>query len=107
MSDVERMADRLVMIHDAQLWLDSAVDEVREGYCLALLPADLPDARSRLLAIDSCLSVRERDGGWRAIFASPPERCEAMLTETLGEPRIRCVKVGLEEMFIELVGGGS
>ncbi len=107
MSDVERMASRLLMIHDAQVWIDSAVADVREGYCLALLPADLPDARARLLSLEGCLCARERDGAWRAIFERDPDECTALLARELDVPGARCVRVGLEEMFIELVGGGS
>jgi len=107
MADVERMASRLVMIHDGQLWIDSAVDDVREGYCLALVPDDGVDMHGRLLATAGCLSVRQREGSYRAVFERGADECEALLNRELGDGRARCMRVGLEEMFIELVGGRS
>jgi ABC-2 type transport system ATP-binding protein len=107
MADVERMASRLVMIHEGQLWIDSAVDDVREGYCLALVPGGDADMRRRILALPGCLSVREREGAYRAVFESDADACAALLARDLGEPDARCMRVGLEEMFIELVGGRS
>ncbi len=107
MADVERMASRLVMVHDGQLWIDSAVDDVREGYCLALVPVRGTDLHNKLLALPGCLSVRERDGTFRAVFECESEACRAQLVQDLEDPNVQCLSVGLEEMFIELVGGRS
>jgi ABC-2 type transport system ATP-binding protein len=107
MTDVERMASRLVMIHENQLWLDSAVDEVKEGYCLALLPGSAADSASQLLSLNGCLSARQRDGAWRAVFEMDPEKCTALLQRERNDASIRCARVGLEELFIEMVGGQS
>jgi ABC-2 type transport system ATP-binding protein len=105
MTDVERLASRLVMLHDGQKWIDSALDDVREGYCLALAPSDQV-AAADLLARPNCLSARERDGTVRAIFELEPERCHRTLSRDLGLADLRCLPLPLEEMFIELVGGG-
>jgi ABC-2 type transport system ATP-binding protein len=107
MADVERMASRLVMLHEGQKWIDSALDDVREGYCLALVPRNAGKTTQDLLAQSSCLSAREREDAVRAVFELDPEACRTQLERAFGVDGIRCVSLPLEEMFIELVGGRS
>jgi len=107
MTDVERMASRLLMLHEGQLWIDSELDDIREGYCLALLPADTPRAGDMLLAQPRCLCVRERPDAVRAVFEMGPEECRSYLARDLDLPDVTCRPLPLEEMFIELVGGTS
>lgn len=107
MNDVERMASRLLMLHEGQIWIDSELDEIREGYCLALLPAGMSRARENLLAHPRCLCVRERTDAVRAVFEMGAEDCRAHLAQELGLDVVNCRPLPLEEMFIELVGGTS
>jgi ABC-2 type transport system ATP-binding protein len=107
MTDVERMAGRVVLIHEGRLLLDRQLDDLRENHCLALLPGGPGVARERLLAADSCLGVRERGGEMHAIFRLEPGACAALLERELGITGGRCATIGLEDMFIELVGGNS
>jgi len=110
LTDVERMADRLVMLHDGRVLLDSDLDTLRESYALALLPAASANGRvtrERLLALDGCLAVRERPEGLRAVFALAPEETADRLGADLGVRDAPCHRIGLEEMFVELVGGRS
>jgi len=107
MTDVERMASRLVMIHEGQKWIDSAVDDVREGYCLVLVPHDAGLGATQLLQIDGCLCVRERSDALHAVFEMEPAGCEKVLRRQLDLRDLRCTSLALEEMFIELVGGRS
>ncbi len=107
MTDVERMASRLLMLHEGQIWIDSELEDIREGYCLALLPADMPQAGAQLLAQPRCLCVRERTDAVRAVFEMGPDECRAHLSRELGFDHANCRPLPLEEMFIELVGGMS
>ncbi|MBA4377319.1 MAG: ABC transporter ATP-binding protein [Gemmatimonas sp.] len=107
MTDVERMASRLLMLHDGQVWIDSDLDAIREGYCLALLPAGTPDARRLLLGHGRCLCVRERPDAVRAVFEMGAEECRAALADAPGLEGASCRPLSLEDMFIELVGGAS
>ncbi len=106
MTDVERLASRLVMLHEGQKWIDSSLDDVREGYCLVLTPATSNVTSQRLLAHGKCLSAREREGTVRAVFELHADSCEHTLARDLGLGDVRCHSLPLEEMFIELVGGG-
>lgn len=107
MTDVERMAGRVVLIHEGKLLLDRQLDDLRESHCLALVPEGPGATRERLLAGDGCLGVRERGGEMHAIFRLEPGACAALLERELGIAGARCATIGLEDMFIELVGGDS
>lgn len=105
MNDVERMASRLLMLHEGSLWIDSDLDAIREGYSLALLPADLPDARTRLMALETCLCVREAADAVRAVFELGADECRSTLAALGDLPPALCKPLPLEEMFVELAGG--
>lgn len=107
MSDVERLADRIVMIEGGRVLLDNGLDELREGFALAMVPrAACPD-RGRLLAIEGCLGVRERPDAWHAVLRLSPAEARALLEERLGLADASCRSIGLEDMFVELAGGQS
>jgi len=105
MSDVERMADRVVMLAEGQVRLDSAMDALRERYALALVPCqDDSDVVEQLKGVEGCLVARRRMGTARAVFALEPDACEARVRAAVSERAVRVTSVGLEEMFIELLG---
>jgi ABC-2 type transport system ATP-binding protein len=105
MTDVERMADRVVMIHEGQVLVDCPLDTLREEHSLALVPRDSGVSRSRLLDLAHCLGVRERPDSLHAVFRLGPEGTSAVLEKELGVAGARCTRIPLEEMFIELAGG--
>jgi ABC-2 type transport system ATP-binding protein len=105
MADVERVAGRVVMIHAGCLLLDHALDELREAFCLALVPDASDDSAPRLRKLETCLTVRERGDGLHAILQLDPERGRDVLERELGIRDARCTTIALEDMFVELVGG--
>lgn len=107
MSDVERLADRIVMIHEGRVLLDTALDELRENYSLAMVTPNGEVSRDRLLALEGCIGVRDRFGDLHAVFEMEPDRVETLLSGELGLENTRCTRIALEEMFIELAGGRS
>jgi ABC-2 type transport system ATP-binding protein len=107
MTDIERLAGRLLMVHEGQIWIDSDVDSIREGYCLALLPVSDATSGETLLSLDNCLCVRERDGVMRAVFEASQDRVRQSLGASVPQDALRISVLDLEEMFIELVGGAS
>jgi ABC-2 type transport system ATP-binding protein len=106
MTDVERMAGRIVMIHEGRRIVDSSLDDLREGYCLALVPRDAGISLERLRSIDGCVGGRVRSVTVNAVFRQEPAACEALLARELGASAL-CRTVGLEEIFVELAGGPS
>jgi ABC-2 type transport system ATP-binding protein len=107
MTDVERMADRIVMIHDGKVLIDNGLDELREGFALAMVPRDAVTDRGRLLALDGCLGVRDRLDAWHAVLRLSPAEARAVLHEKLGLEDVSCRAIPLEDMFVELAGGRS
>lgn len=107
MTDVERLADRIVMLHDGKILIDEALDSLQENYSLALVPRGANATRDRLSGLDDCLGVRERVEALHVIFKSGPDESRRTLERELGIPDARCMTIALEEMFIELAGGQS
>jgi len=105
MTDVERLADRIVMLHDGQVLIDNELDELREGFSIALVPDGSGVGKADILALSGCLGVRERSDAIHAVFRMDPEESCALLKRELGVQDARCRTVALEEMFIELAGG--
>jgi ABC-2 type transport system ATP-binding protein len=103
--DVERLAQRVVLLHEGEVLLDAPLDDLREEYSLALISRVPGLTLERLRALDGCLAARERAGALRAIFRSGPGATEALLDQALEDTSVHCRHVALEEMFIELVGG--
>jgi ABC-2 type transport system ATP-binding protein len=110
LTDVERMADRVVLIHEGELLLDSDMDHMRENYSIALVPYEANgdgSIRRSLARHDNCIAVRERDDALHAVFALPPDGVHNILGEQFGITGAHCRTAALEEMFIELVEGQS
>jgi ABC-2 type transport system ATP-binding protein len=105
MSDVERLAARVVMLHDGQVLIDNQLDDLRESFSLALVPHDSTATRERLLGLSGCLGVRERSDALHVVFRHEPDAAQQLLARELSLPSVRCRTVALEEMFIELAGG--
>jgi len=107
MTDVERLADRIVMLHDGKVLIDSQLDDLHEQYALALVPHDCGVTREQLLTTDTCVAVRERSDAQHAIFRLEPGAAATLLERQLGVAGARCASLPLEELFIELAGGQS
>jgi ABC-2 type transport system ATP-binding protein len=105
MSDVERLAGRIVMIHEGKVMLDNELDDLREEFSLALVPIDSIAGQDRLTALEGCLAVRKRSDAYHAILRHQPDRASAILERELRIKGARCEAIPLEEMFIELVRG--
>ena len=93
MTDVERMASRIVLLEDGNALIDADLDDVRENYCVASA-----DNRDALQGIDTCLRVRQRGSTWNAVCLGSTENIQQQL------PQAHCRAVPLEELFVELLG---
>jgi ABC-2 type transport system ATP-binding protein len=105
MTDVERLAERVVLIHDGRVLVDNGLDGLREKHSVVLVPFDTGVTRERLLELDGCLGVRDRSDALHAVFRLAPSECGSLLEQKLGIAGASCRTVALEDMFIELVGG--
>jgi len=105
LSDVERLADRVVMLHDASVLIDNSIDELHESFSIALVPHRPQGTSDALLALPECLGVRIRTDAVHAVFRLEPGNACALIAERLGVHDAVCRTAGLEEMFIEIAGG--
>jgi ABC-2 type transport system ATP-binding protein len=105
MTDVERMAGRVVMIHEGRLLVDSDIDRLREDYSIALVPYVNGNLTAKLAAHADCMAVRERSDAMHAVFRLNPEETGRRLERDLGVQGAVCRNAALEEMFIEMVEG--
>jgi ABC-2 type transport system ATP-binding protein len=105
MQDVERVAQRVVMLHEGNVLIDDELDALREAHTLAVLPPQAGTSVASIRSLEGCLGVRERHEGLHAVFALPPDEACARLSGQLGVSRVSCRSIALEEMFIELAGG--
>jgi ABC-2 type transport system ATP-binding protein len=104
MSDVERLGGRVVLLAEGKVRLDCDLDRIREDLCVAMIPrASAPDA-AVLERTPGCLRVRPVFDDWHAVFHGTPEEVEKKLEPLLGGAHVQCVRVPLEELFVELVG---
>jgi ABC-2 type transport system ATP-binding protein len=105
MTDVERMAGRIMMIHEGAVLIDSHLDGLREDYSIALVPLGSGDVATVLMAHEDCLALRERSDALHAVFRRSPEQTRALLENELRITGANCRAVPLEDMFIELMEG--
>ncbi len=105
MTDVERLAERVVLLHDGRVLIDNQLDELRESFSVALIPYHTGVSRRDVVSLGPCLGVRERSDALHAVFQLDPEHSRDVLERELGAADAHCRTVNLEEMFIELVGG--
>jgi len=105
MTDVERIGGRVVLLDKGKVRIDRDLDRIREDICVAMIPrASVPDAAA-LERAPGCLGVRQVYDEWHAVMEGDPVTVGAQLQASAGANGIRCVRVPLEELFIELVGG--
>lgn len=101
MQDVERLAQRIVLIDEGRILLDDDIDSLREGCTLAVLSADLAP---RLERMPRCLRVRSRGDVVHAVVAAAPAEAQSLLGEQLDVDDVHCSTLNLEDLFVELVG---
>jgi ABC-2 type transport system ATP-binding protein len=105
MGDVERIGGRIVLLNEGKVCIDRALDRIRENVCVAMIPrASAPDA-APFQRLPGCLRVRAVFDDWHLVVEGDPDAVRDRLTALSPSNHIRCVRVPLEELFIELVGG--
>lgn len=104
MNDVERIGGRVVLLADGRVRLDSDLDRLRESYCVAMVPRASAESAEAIRQIPGCVGARLVFENWHGVFHDAPDAVEAQLKKLLGANGIRCVRVPLEELFVELVG---
>jgi ABC-2 type transport system ATP-binding protein len=108
MGDIERIGARVLLLDEGKIRLDCELDSVREDLCVAMIPKTWMESAA-IEKTPGCLRVRPVFDDWHAVFQGAPETVTEQLRAPLGAKAgpagVPCVRVPLEELFVELVGG--
>ena len=108
LSDLERVADHLAILHQGYMLLQKPLDEIKENICRAVLDvgADREAVLARLDAESDCLRVTVHEGACEAILLWRPEEIEPKLHQVFSGSTVPVVRqktlLTLEDIFIEL-----
>ena len=107
MGDIERIGGRVVLLDDAAILLDRQVAELRENIFVAVVSTAATTIRE-LSKLPGCLRARTMFDNLHAVIVGSETdvRTRIMAATGLGPNEFQCLPVPLEELFIELVGGG-
>jgi len=105
MTDVERIANRVVLLNDGKVQLDRQLDSIREEICVAIVPCSSATDPGVIERVPGCLQVRQVFDDWHAVVEGSPEAVHVRIAAAIGRNGVRCLSVPLEELFIELLGG--
>jgi ABC-2 type transport system ATP-binding protein len=104
MTDVERIANRLVLIERGEKVVDSDLAAFQQEHCIAVLPAPAPPAVERLRSVSGFVRSRSRGSALYAVFRRDPRDLKSELDDRLQLADVAINRLSLEEMFVAFVG---
>lgn len=105
MGDVERIGGRVVLLNKGKVQLDRSLDTLREETCLALIPKSAISDLSAIYALPGFLHCRPVQDSWHALLEGAPEETSRNIERACNLDSVRCVRLPLEELFIEMTAG--
>lgn len=103
MSDVERIASRVAILKDGRKIIDEGIDDLRETTVLATFPGPSSPSASEMRTREDCLGARTVGGNVHALLRGTQSEIAGRFESD--PPSLR--GLSLEDLFIELVGGGK
>ena len=103
LSDVERLADHIVMLHDERVVVDTSLEGLKASVQRVRLVWD--DEAPERLPVEGLVCGERAGREWLITVANVDARKLAMLAG-LGARRVEPVAMGLEEIFVAYTGGG-
>ena len=107
MTDVERIASRLVVIEQGEKLVDSELAAFQQEHCVAVLPAAPSPEVDRLRGVSGFVRSRARGSSLYAVFRREPGELKIELRDRLQLPDVAISRLSLEEMFVAFVGAES
>jgi ABC-2 type transport system ATP-binding protein len=107
MTDVERIANRLVVLERGDKLVDAELSTFQQEHCVAVIAAPTPPVSERIRAVSGFVRGRSRGTSLYAVFRREPGDLRQELSEQLRLDDINCSRTSLEEMFVALVGAES
>jgi ABC-2 type transport system ATP-binding protein len=107
MNDVERIGARIVLLDRGKVRLDRDLDLLRENTSIALIPKTSAPDGLRVEQTPGRLHVRLVSDEWHVLIEGSPEEVQQRIGDHFGIEGIRCARIPLEELFIEMVSVDS
>ena len=107
MTDVERIANRLVLIERGEKIVDSDLAAFQQEHCVAVLPAPAAPEAERLRRVSGFVRSRSRGSALYAVFRRDPGDLKSELDDRLKLSDVAINRLSLEEMFVAFVGAES
>jgi ABC-2 type transport system ATP-binding protein len=107
MTDVERIAGRLVVIERGEKLIDSELAAFQQEHCVAVLPAAPAPEVEQLRGVSGFVRSRARGSSLYAVFRRDPSDLRSELHDRLHLPDVAISRLSLEEMFVAFVGAES
>lgn len=107
MTDVERIASRLVVIERGEKVVDSELATFQQEHCVAVLPVPAPPEAERLRKVGGFVRSRARGSSLYAVFRREPGDLKSELADRLQLSDVAISRLSLEEMFVAFVGAES
>jgi ABC-2 type transport system ATP-binding protein len=107
MTDVERIASRLVVIERGEKVVDSELATFQQEHCVAVLPVPAPPEAERLRSVGGFVRSRSRGSSLYAVFRREPGDLKKELSDRLELSDVAISRLSLEEMFVAFVGAES
>lgn len=105
MSDLERIASRIVMLHEGRVLLDRPLDVLREGFSMAVLAGRNGTCSAVLDRMEGCVATRQRGANVHAVFECEMGALEQRLAAEFGSGAAQMRTLNLEDLFVELAEG--
>jgi ABC-2 type transport system ATP-binding protein len=105
MGDVERIGGRVVLLNGGKVQLDRSLDALREETCLAIIPKSAISDASAINALPGVLHCRPVQDSWHILLQGASEETTRNIEQSFNIDGIRCVRLPLEEFFIEMTAG--
>jgi ABC-2 type transport system ATP-binding protein len=107
MTDVERIASRLVVLERGEKVVDSELAAFQQEHCVAVLPVPAPPEAERLRSVGGFVRSRSRGSSLYAVFRREPGDLKSELSDRLQLSDVSISRLSLEEMFVAFVGAES
>jgi ABC-2 type transport system ATP-binding protein len=105
MADVERLGGRVLLLDGGTIRLDRDLVTLREQICIAVITRAAVADMTALERAPSVLRVRTMHDKVHAVIDGNPDSIKRLLAEQLGVRDAEVKRVGLEDLFIEMLGG--
>lgn len=105
MQDIERLSERVILLHEGHIFFDHSLDELIEDFSLAVIPAASNQTVNSIKELDICLGFRKRPSALHVVLQLPKEQAKQLLKNKFNIDDAHCQSLSLDEMFIEVTGG--